>query len=281
MKVKLSFLVICLYLAGCSNKPQSPLAETAKGAKVYYEGTGSERDVKRFGQFFDIALGDNDLVHADSLANADIVMKMRLSEKEDVDHLYAPVVWIIATSRKGEEYTVKSCNSVSNAESIFTEPVRNVSDFKLPIAWRQGNPDFAVYIDEPVLKGPQGLVEALKTTLAEQHYRITGTASDADAELKSMTVQKFIVPVRTILHSQDYEIVDKSSGRLFSGSGSSRTYLGVEKSVNLKDLPCGETMNTFGNSSSDDPFWSKAKNIAKSIHEHISKQAAHSNEGSH
>ena len=47
MKAIFSWFIISAFVAGCATKPQTA---PGKNAKIYYEGTGSEHDVKRFGR---------------------------------------------------------------------------------------------------------------------------------------------------------------------------------------------------------------------------------------
>jgi hypothetical protein len=277
MKAKFLWVIIGVFVVGCATKPQAAPPEQAKSAKVYYEGTGSDHDVKRFGKFLDIALDDYGLTRTDSATNADAVVKVQFEEKEEIASLYSPVVWATFTSRKGEEYIVKSCSSVSSGDNIFKQPIKYVGDVTLPVAWKKGQENLSIYIDEPALKDSAELVKVLKESLPEQHYRLVKTRSEADAELKSIVLQKFSAPERTIAHSHTYQIVDKESRRISSGTGNSSTYLGLEKSVNVKNIPCGATMASYGNVSSYDSLWGEAKDMAKAIHKDINKEAANSN----
>jgi hypothetical protein len=271
MKPTSSWVIIGVFLTGCVTKPQAPATKPGQSARVYYQGTGAEHDAKRFGKFLDIALDDNGLVRVDSAANADAVVKVQFEETKEMSSLYAPVLWITFVSPKGEEFVAKSCNSVSSGDSVFRDPIKSIDYVKFPVTWKKVHENFAIYIDKSAHKDLSELVKVVTEGLVEQHYSLVNNRLEADAELKSIVMQKFSVPERTIVHSHSYEIVDKESGRFSSGTGNSTTYLGLEESVNVKNLPCGTTMASYGNVGGLDSLWSSASDIAKTIHEHISK----------
>jgi hypothetical protein len=272
MKAKFLWVIISVFVVGFATKPQAAPPEQAKSAKVYYDGTGSERDVKRFEKFLETALGGYGLVRADSAANADVVVKAQFEEKEEIALLYSPVLWTTFTSNQGKDYTVKSCDSISDSESIFKDPVKSMNELKLPAPWEKASPKSAIYIGKPALKDSGELIRVLREALAKQHYRVVNIRAEADGELKSISVQKFIAPVHVMAHSLVYEVVDKDSKKFLYGNSGSRTYLGLDKSINVGNMPCGSLFEMFGKwSGGKDPYDDDAKDIAKTIHEHISK----------
>jgi hypothetical protein len=282
MRINPLWFMIGVLLAGCGTKPQASALKPEKSARVYYEGSGSEHDVKRFGKFLDIALDDSGLVRADSAANADAVVKIQFKQEESTGRLCSPVLWATFISGKGEERTEKICNTVSSGENIFEKPVDDLGGpIKLPSNWSKASGKPAIYINDPAFKGSENLLSVLTKLLSSDNYRLVHSRAEADAELKSISLQKLVVPMRILIHSEDYEVFDKNSVRLFSSNGNSQTYLGVEKSVNVANLPCGSQFDSFGRDDYQDPFWGNAHQIAIKIQEEISKQAAHSNEGSH
>jgi hypothetical protein len=269
-----------LCLIGCAGNPQaaSPSNDQTKNqtVKVYFQGEGPGREVRRFQKFLEIALDDHGMVRVDSAAKADAVVKLQFNDKEEIAFLHAPVLWMTLSARNGEQYILKSCNTVSTSADVYAEPVKYVDIIKLPAKWERAYPRFAVYIDESSFKGSEEVVKRFKDRLAEQSYRFVKTNSEADAELKSIKVQKLAIPMNTISHSRHYEISYRDSDHVFSsGNGSDITYVGVEKSVKTENLPCWSTAETFGNN--NDRFWADADMIAKRIQEQISKKAAHSN----
>jgi hypothetical protein len=268
MKANFLWFIISVFMAGCATKPQAASPESAKGKKVYYEGTGSEHDVKRFGQFLDIALDDYGLVPANSAAEADYVVKVELTKKESTRPLYSPVLWITFKSNKGEEYIDKTCNTVSTAADVFEKPAENWgATVKFPAGWEKGNEKLAVYVDASLLKDSATLVKAVESALLSENNRIVQSRAEADVELKNVSLQKLIVPEKVIVYSQNYEVSDKNSGSFSSGKGGVPIYVGLDDSVNIKNLPCGTSFTNFGSVDKSAPYWFDARQIAKNISE--------------
>jgi hypothetical protein len=273
-----SWIMICVFLTGCATKPQAPATKPGQRAKVYYQGIGPEHDVKRFGKFLDIALDDYGLVQATSAAEADYVVKVELKTEESTRSLYSPVLWITFKSNKGEEYIDKACNTISTAEDIFTKPAEDWgAAVKFPAGWEKANEKLAVYMDEPLLKDSAPLVNAVKKALLSESYRIVQSRAEADVELKSVSLQKLIVPEKVIVYSQNYDVSGKNSGSFSSGKGGLPIYIGLEDSVNIKNVPCGPSFASFGSVDKSAPYWSDARQIAKDISERETKEVKHSN----
>lgn len=264
-------------VAGMGANPYAPPAGGSPGptAKIYFQGEGSERDLKRFQKFLDIALDDYGMAQTGSSKDADVTVKMHLSHEEETQNLYAPVVWVTMASRDHEQYIFKSCNSVSTATSIFDEPIKDLVSFKFPDTWKPRNGRMAVYVNETEVKGLQTLVPEVKKQLADDGYRVTQARGDADAELQSIKLQKLAIPMRTAITNRAYELLDRNAKRFQSGQGfTDVNYIGVVAGINVANLPCRTTVETFHNS--PDRSWDVAHTIAQRIREHLD-EASHSN----
>ena len=279
MRANLVWLIVSVFLTGCTTTQQAAPAEPEKNAKVYYQGKGSERDVRRFRMFLDIALDDRGMAFADSTASADAVVKVQFRQEEGTKTLQAPVVWTTLVSRNGEEYVLRSCNGVSTSTSIYSQPVKYVDAIELPASWKLEHSPFAVYVDDNAFPGFEELLKAVKDRLAQHGYRVVKTRPESDGELKSIKIQKLAIPMRVLYSNRDYEVFDKDSKRFSYTSGKGfddMTYLGVQPPIKQENLPCRQTLVGFGNNDSQDGFLFDANRIAKAIQEHFSKEA-HSN----
>ena len=271
--------LICITLLGCTSKPQAapPAVESGKrqAAKVYFHGEGTDRDVKRFPKFLDIALDDYGMTRTDSSKDADATVKMRFSQEDKTQNVYSPVVWITMASRDHQQYIFKSCNSVSTGTSIFDEPIKYIVPFKLPADWKPHNGRMAVYVNGAEVKGLQDLVPNVKQRLADDGYRIAQERGDADAELQSIKLQKLAVPMHIVVANRGFELLDRNSEKFDSSDEyGDHTYVGVEPGINLENLPCRQSLETFGNR--PDGSWDTAHTIAQKIREHLD-QTLHSN----
>ena len=272
---------IGVLLTGCTFNPHAaPSAGETQGkqiAKVYFHGEGPERDVKRFQKFLTIALDDFGMAPTDSSRDADATIKMRFSNEDDTEHLYSPVVWMTFTSLDHQEYVAKSCNTVSNAYSVFDEPIKSLSKVTLPAGWKKRNPRLAIYINDQEVKGPKELLPTVNRSLAEDGYQITQKRADADAELQSIKLQKQAVPMRTSVFYRSYDVFDRQShlivGTLGKGNRSI-THIGVEPGIKTDNLACASQVQNFG--IDNDSSWGDAHDIAKAIRQHLDK-ATHSN----
>lgn len=273
--------MIAACLIGCAGNPQAappdPPPATGQAIKVYFKVEGSDHDVKRFQRFVDIALDDYGMLRESSAANANAIVKVQLKEPEEKERdVYAPVSFVTFTSSPHEGFTVRSCNSVYGQKT--TEPMTYVDVIHLPSTWTKEFPHLSIYMDESRFNISEGLVKNLKERLAEAHYRVAKSKAEADAEVTNIKVQILTIPMRAMIRSRHYEIVDRESDQVYSTmNGTDDFWLGPNTSINLKNFPCGQTIATFGQTTSTDPFWSDASSIAKTIQEHSNKKAAHSN----
>ena len=280
MRSFLSGFMVGAFMVGCATNPHTaPSASElgkSQGVKIYFQGEGSDREVKRFQKFLDIALDDYGMARVDSAANADEIVKLQFKTQKGTAHLYTPLVWITLASRNDEEYLFKSCNNVSTDTTVFTEPIKYLDPVKIPANWKKTHPHFAVYIDESGFKSFEELVKLLEKKLVEKNYTVVRNRAEADAVLKSIKIQKLAIPMQTIDHTRSFRIVDQRSGSEYmSGNGGEMTYIGAEKSVKVENLPCGPMIQDFGHHTSD-RSWDDASRIADTIQEHVGK-AAHSN----
>jgi hypothetical protein len=250
--------------------------QPSKGAKIYFHGKGPDREVRRFQKFLDIALDDFDMVRTDSARDAAASIDMEITREEKTEHLYAPVLWITIASNDRQEYTLKSCNSVSNNSNIFTEPIQSIDKATLPEDWKKRDRHLAIYVKDVDLKGMPELAPLLIGRFKESGYAISQERARADAELQSVKMQKMAIPMRSIVVSRSYEISDRQSNRPFTTGRTSGdvTYVSVDPAVKLENLPCRMTVETFGQE--NDGAWQSARSIAKDIRKHLDK-AAHSN----
>jgi hypothetical protein len=247
-----------------------------QAAKVFFHGKGPDREVRRFQKFLEIALDDLDMTRTDSARDADMTVNVDITREEKTEHLYAPVVWITVASADHQEYSLQSCNVVSDSTSIFDEPIKSLEAIKLPDEWKKRGRHFAIYMNDAEIQGFKELVPLLRRKLMDENYQITQARGEADAELKSIKLQKLAVPMRAVTLHRSYEVLDRQSNRFFYtvGSGSSDvTYKGVEPGIKLENLPCGRTIEHFA--VDYDGAWRDARDIAKNIRKHI--DAAHSN----
>jgi hypothetical protein len=262
----------------CASHSQANLsgAQPSKGAKIYFHGKGPDREVRRFQKFLDIALDDFDMVRTDSAQDAAASIAMEITREEKTEHLYTPVLWITIASNDRQEYTLKSCNSVSNNSSIFTAPIQSIDKATLPDDWKKRGRHLAIYVKDSEIKGMPELAPSLIASFKEGGYEIAQERARADAELQSVKMQKMAIPMRSIVVSRSYEISDRQSNRPFTTGRSSGdvTYVSVDPAVKLENLPCRSTVETFGQD--NDSGWRIARNIAKDIRKHLDK-APHSN----
>lgn len=264
-----------VFLIGCARNPQAaapdPQLTKRQTIKVYFKLEGADRDVTRFQRFVDIALDDQGMTREVSAAKADAIVYVQLKEKEEQQSVvYVPVSFITFAAPKHEEYTLRSCNSVSNRKEA--EPFTYVDAIKLPADWKKAFPKLTVYIDESKVKGSEELIKALKARLAEAHYAVARSKSGADAEVTSVKVQTLSVPMRTMDRARHYEIRERPSDKPYSTmNGTDTTWLGPNTSINLNNFPCGQAIATFGETGFVDSFWSDANSITKAIQKHITK----------
>ena len=101
------------------------------------------------------------MVRTDSARDAAASIDMDITREEKTEHLYAPVLWITIASNDRQEYTLKSCNSVSNSSTIFTEPIRSIDKATLPEDWKKRDSHLAIYIKDAELKGMPELAPLL------------------------------------------------------------------------------------------------------------------------
>jgi len=277
MKAGFRCLMSLLAMVCASHSQANPSGmQTSKGAKIYFHGKGPDREVRRFQKFLDIALDDFDMVRTDSARDAAASIDMEITREEKTEHLYAPVLWITIASNDHQEYTLKSCNSVSNRNSIFTEPIQSIDKPALPVDWKKRGSHLAIYVKDPEIKGMPELTPSLIASFKEGGYEIAQERARADAELQSVKMQKLAIPMRSIVVSRSYEISDRQSNRPFMTGRTSGdvTYVSVDPAVKLENLPCRMTVETFGQE--NDGAWQSARNIAKDIRKHLDK-ATHSN----
>lgn len=270
--------LISLMAMGYASHSQAVPSGTqlSKGAKIYFHGKGPEREVRRFRKFLDIALDDFDMTRTDSARDAATSIDMEITQEEKTEYLYAPVLWIAIASNDRQEYILKSCNSVSTSNSIFTDPIQSIQRATLPEGWKKRGSHFAIYVNDAEIKGMRELAPVLKRSLKEDGYEIAQERARADAELQSVKMQKLAIPMRSIVVSRSYEISDRQSNRPYStGRGSGEvTYVSVDSGVKLENLPCRINVETIGQD--NDGAWRIARSIAKDIRKHLDN-AAHSN----
>jgi hypothetical protein len=277
MKAGFRCLMSLLAMVCASYSQANPSGmQPSKGAKIYFHGKGPDREVRRFQKFLDIALDDFDMVRTDSARDAAASIDMEITREEKTEHLYAPVLWITIASNDHQEYTLKSCNSVSDRNTIFNEPIESIEKPTLPVDWKKRGSHLAIYVKDPEIKGMPELVPSLIASFKEGGYEIAKERARADAELQSVKMQKLAIPMRSIVVSRSYEVSDRQSNRpLFTGKTSGDvTYMSVDPAVKLENLPCRMTVETFGQE--NDGAWQSARSIAKDIRKHLDK-AAHSN----
>jgi hypothetical protein len=277
MKAGFWCLMSLLAMVCASHSQANPSGmQPSKGAKIYFHGKGPDREVRRFQKFLDIALDDFDMVRTDSARDAAASIDMEITREEKPEHLYAPVLWITIASNDHQEYILKSCNSVSTSNSIFTAPIQSIEKATLPEDWKKRGRHLAIYVKDAEIKGMPELAPSLIASFKEGGYEIAHERASADAELQSVKMQKMAIPMRSIVVSRSYEISDRQSNRPYSTGRSSGdvTYVSVDPAVKLENLPCRMTVETFGQE--NDGAWRSARNIAKDIRKHLDN-AAHSN----
>jgi hypothetical protein len=138
MKAGFRCLMSLLAMVCASYSQANPSGmQPSKGAKIYFHGKGPDREVRRFQKFLDIALDDFDMVRTDSARDAAASIDMEITREEKTEHLYAPVLWITIASNDHQEYTLKSCNSVSDRNTIFNEPIESIEKPTLPVDWKK------------------------------------------------------------------------------------------------------------------------------------------------
>jgi len=277
MKAGFGCLMSLLAMVCASHAQANPSGmQPSKGAKIYFRGKGPDREIRRFQKFLDIALDDFDMVRTDSARDAAASIDMDITREEKTEHLYAPVLWITIASNDHQEYTLKSCNSVSDRNTIFNEPIASIGKPTLPVDWKKRGSHFAIYVKDTEIKGMPGLAPALIASFKEGGYEIAQERARADAELQSVKMQKLAIPMRSIIVSRSYELSDRQSNRPFMTGRTSGdvTYMGVDPAVKLENLPCRMTVENFGQE--NDGAWRSARSIAKDIRKHLDK-AAHSN----
>jgi hypothetical protein len=271
--------LIAFFLMGCAANPHAAGGETPgkQIAKIYFEGEGPERDVKRFQKFLQIAFDDFGLAPTDSARDADATIKMRFSHEDDTEYLYSPVVWMTFISLDHQQYVEKSCNTVSTQTSVFDEPIKYLSKVTIPAKWKKRNPRFTIYINDQEVKGHKELLPTVNQSLTQDGYQIARQPANADAELQSIKLERQAVPMRTSVFYRHYEVFDRQSKLFYSTSGkgaSNITHLDPEPGIKTENLPCGSTVKNFG--ADNDGSWGDARDIAKAIREHLDK-ATHSN----
>ena len=275
MKARLQ-VVFGLALMACAVGLQTRPSGTSSGnssAKIFFKGKGAEREVRRFQKFLDLAFDDLGLVLADSARDADATIDMEIEREDKTVYLYSPVVWLTFVSAGNEEFIASSCNTVSDNKSVFEEPIDSFSTIKLP-AWKKRGAHFVIYVNESQMKETKVALPVLKRSLAEDGYQITEAPTSADARLTNIRLQKLSIPMQATVVKRTYEVFNRQSKLMFSGSGSGEvTYKGVDPGIKLEVLPCNETVKTFGRDS--DETWRYARRIAKSVRENLDK--AHSN----
>src|SRR5262249_28950799 len=126
--------IACTVTVGCSRAHTATPAVPGPAGKVFLHGKGPDREVERFRKIFAIALEDHDLASADTAEVADAVVKAEVKQEESIHYLYAPVVHVGLTSRKGESYLLQSCNIVSTNDDVFGKPVTSIN---LPLNWKK------------------------------------------------------------------------------------------------------------------------------------------------
>jgi hypothetical protein len=274
--------MIGVCLIGCAGNrqaapPDSQLAKVQR-TSVYFHGEGSDRDVRRFQKFLEIALEDYDMVLTDASRNADATVKVGIKREDGSGYLYTQLLWITLVSHDGQQFVSKSCGTVSTSNSIFKEPITYVP-IEFPVNWEKEHPHFAIYMNDTDLKRFEGLLPGLKKALADKNYRLVKSRAEADGELKKLQIQKLAIPMVTRNLDIDYEVLDKDFNRVSYTSGKGLTsvvYAGAQPAIKLESIPCRLTIETFSVGASDG-FWDKAHRIAGEIQEHIRKTETHSN----
>ena len=270
-------VVFSLVLMACAAAPQTPSPGASSGsslAKIFFKASGPERDVKRFQKFLDLAFDDLGMTLVDSVRDADATINMEIEREDKTVYLYAPVVWLTFVSAGNERFIASSCNTVSDNQSVFEEPIDSFSTIKLPSVWKKRGAHFVIYFNEPDIKGTKMPIPALKQGLAEDGYQITDAPAGADARLANIRLQRLSIPMQGTVVKRRYEVFNRQSKLMFSGSGSGEvTYKGVDPGIKLEVLPCNDTVKTFGRDS--DGTWREASRIARSVRENLDK--VHSN----
>lgn len=265
---------LVLVASAAAPTPSSGTSSGSASAKIFFKGRGPEREVRRFQKFLDLAFDDLGLVLADSARDADATIDMEIEREEKTVYLYTPVVWLTFVSAEKEEFIASSCNTVSDNKSVFEEPIDSFSTVKLPAAWKRRGAHFVIYVNELQMKEMKLALPVLKRSLAEDGYQITEAPTSADARLTNIRLQKLSIPMQAAVVKRTYEVFNRQSKLMFSGSGSGEvTYKGVDPGIKLEVLPCNETVKTFGRDS--DETWRYAHIIAKNVRENLDK--AHSN----
>lgn len=281
MKVVFPLLII-LGLNGCAKTRSAPAAsgETAgQTGKVYFQGSGPDREVRRFQKILEIALDDKHLQLVDSTKDADAVVKATIKIQEKTTYLHIPRFLATVVSNDHKRYELQECNSMSTSEEIYSHKVDYVP-FDLPPDWIQAHPHFAVYIDESKFKGHDELIAAFRKRLTEKGYRIANDASGSDGALSSIMMQRLDVPMSVLSRQIQFEVFDKDGKRYYytSGGGSTDTfYLGVAPPFKLETLPCRQEIKGFRTMDMADGSWREARGIAQTIRERIGKTIVHSN----
>jgi hypothetical protein len=282
MRKSLCCWTVSFCFIGCAGNPHVTLPDAqltkVQRTGVYFHGEGSDRDVRRFQKFLEIALDDNDMVLTDSSGKADTTVKVRIKRADGSGYLYTQLFWITLGARDGQQFVSKWCGAVGTSDSIFKEPITFVP-MEFPVNWTKKYPHFAVYLDDTDLKGFEGLFPFLKKELADKNYRLVKSRAEADGELKRIQIQKLAIPMVTRNLDIDYEVLDKDFNRVSYTSGKRQTrvvYAGVQPAIKLENIPCRQTIETFS-VGAEDGFWNEAHIIADEIQEHIRKIETHSN----
>jgi hypothetical protein len=272
MRAILLCVVACAVAAGCNRgHSATPAVSSAQAGKVFLRAKGPDREVQRFRKIWAIALEDHDLTSVDTADVADAIVKAEVIQEESTHDLYAPLVRVVLTSRKGENFVFQSCTTVSTSQDVYEEPVTRIN---LPSNWKKEHPAIsALYIDQAGFKDSKNLVQLLIDPLQKQGYRLVSNLSEADAQLSSIKVERLAIPMRTVDRGVHYEVSDKSSRRFaYSDSGmGSIAYMGPRDLID-PHLPC--SISTFGDGG--ERYWSEATHIAKMIQEHLTQTTAKS-----
>lgn len=281
MRVSFALLFV-IALGGCSGfrtAPPTSGASAAQMGRVYFQGTGSDHEVRRFHKILEIALDDNHLQRVDSSKDADAVVKATINIEEKTTFLHVPRVLATVTSNDNKRYQFQQCNGMSTRSGSYSHTADYVT-FEVPQDWAQAHPHFAVYIDESKFKGHGDLIASFKKNLNEKGYKIANDPSASDGALTSIMMQMMDVPMSVLRRDIQYEVFDKN-GMLYyytSGRGATDTsYLGLTPPFKVETLPCSNQIKTYKAVDMEDGSWQEARGIAKTISERIGKTIVHSN----
>jgi hypothetical protein len=275
-------LLIVVGFAGCSKArtaPPSSGASAGQMGKVYFQGTGSEQETRRFQKILEIALDDNDLQRVDSSKDADAVVKATITRRETTTHIRVPRLLVTLVSRDNKKYELEECHGMSTADDIYSNKAEYVAPFELPQDWTAAHPHFAIYIDESKFNGYEELIASFKQRLMDKGYKVASEASASDGELSTIRMQRLEVPMRVMNREVEFVVFDKDGRRYYSnaaGEATDITYLGVEPPLKLETLPCREQVKSFKTFDIDGSS-RDAHGIARTISENIGKTVVHSN----